>query len=159
MTPLAILVALLSLSPLANDALPLKKDPIPVNKTLLLQLVNQVRQKGCQCGDTWYPAAPPLSWSTQLEKAALIHSNDMYANKYFAHAAKDGSKAGERIDQVGYRWRTYGENIAFGYRTEKEVVKGWLTSPGHCKNIMGAAFKEVGVSRVGEYWTQVFATK
>ncbi|NTS41355.1 CAP domain-containing protein [Flavisolibacter sp. BT320] len=134
-------------------------EPKPVNKKQLLQLVNQVRQKGCQCGDTFYPATTPLQWNAQLEQAALMHSSDMYANNYFSHAAKDGSKAGKRIDRTGYSWKTYGENIAFGYRNEAEVVKGWIRSPGHCKNIMSKSFKEMGVARAGEYWTQVFATK
>lgn len=142
-----------------SDLSYLEPEPKPVNKKLLLQLINQVRQKGCKCGDTFYPVTTPLSWNTQLEQAALVHSNDMYANNYFSHAAKDGSKAGNRIDQAGYSWKTYGENIAFGYRRESEVVKGWLLSPGHCKNIMSKSFKEMGVARVGDYWTQVFATK
>ncbi|HEV7334174.1 MAG TPA: CAP domain-containing protein [Flavisolibacter sp.] len=142
--------------PNLNDEGP---EPWPVNKKLLLQLINQVRQKGCKCGDTYYPAAAPIAWNSKLEQAALVHSNDMYANNYFSHASKDGSKAGNRIDKMGYSWKTYGENIAFGYRTEKEVVKGWLLSPGHCKNIMSKTFKEMGVARVGDYWTQVFATK
>lgn len=134
-------------------------EPTPINKTLLLQLVNEVRKKGCQCGDTYYSSAPAVGWNGQLEQAALVHSNDMYANNYFSHVAKDGSKAGDRIDDAGYRWRTYAENIAFGYRSEKEVVFGWIQSPGHCKNIMNKAYNEMGVSRVGDYWTQVFATK
>jgi uncharacterized protein YkwD len=158
MAPFTFLMSVLFLFP-KTDPLPVKAAPSPVNKSLLLQLVNEARKRGCQCGDVWYPATTPLTWDSQLEKAALLHSNDMYANNYFSHAAKDGSKAGDRIDKLGYRWRTYGENIAFGYRSEKEVVKGWLLSPGHCKNIMSSSFKEMGVSRVGDYWTQVFATK
>lgn len=139
--------------------LPIKEKETPVNKTLLLQMVNEVRSKGCQCGDTWYPAAPALTWNIQLEQAALVHSSDMHSNQYFSHASKDGRKAGDRIDGAGYKWRTYGENIAFGYRSERDVVKGWILSPGHCKNIMNKAYKEMGVARVGDYWTQVFATK
>ena len=134
-------------------------EPTPINKTLLLKLVNDVRKKGCQCGGTYYSPAPAISWNNQLEQAALVHSNDMYANNYFSHIEKDGSKAAERIDDAGYRWRTYGENIAFGYRNEREVMEGWIKSPGHCKNIMNKAYKEMGVSRAGDYWTQVFATK
>ncbi len=161
MTPFAFLTTflLVSFGVKANDPLPVKERPAPINKSLLLQLINDVRKKGCKCGDTWYPAAPALTWNSQLEQAALVHSNDMYANNYFSHAAKDGSKAGNRIDDAGYRWKTYGENIAFGYRSEREVVRGWIRSPGHCKNIMVKGFKEMGVARVGDFWTQVFATK
>jgi uncharacterized protein YkwD len=39
------------------------------------------------------------------------------------------------------------------------VVDNWLKSPGHCKNIMNKAFKEVGVGRVGDYWTQNFGAR
>jgi uncharacterized protein YkwD len=104
----------------AKVPLPVETGPTPLNKSLVLQLVNDVRKKGCRCGDTWYPATTSLTWNAQLEQAALVHSNDMYANNYFSHAAKDGSKAGNRLDEAGYHWRTYGENIAFGYRSERK---------------------------------------
>ena len=133
--------------------------PTTVNKTVLLQLVNEVRKKGCQCGDTYYYPAPVVTWNSQLEAAAYEHSEDMYANKYFDHIAPDGSNGGLRIEQAGYNWMTYGENIAVGFRSEKEVIDGWLQSPGHCKNIMNKSFKEMGVARVGTYWTQEFGAR
>jgi uncharacterized protein YkwD len=83
----------------------------------------------------------------------------MYKNKFFAHVAPDGSNGGVRIKRAGYPWMAFGENIAAGYRTEKEVVKGWIESPGHCKNIMSKLYKEMGVGRYGNYWTQEFGTK
>lgn len=130
-----------------------------VNKAVMLQLVNEVRKKGCQCGDTYYYPAPTITWNNQLEAAAYEHSEDMYTNKYFDHIAPDGSNGGSRIEQAGYNWMTFGENIAVGFRSEKEVLDGWLLSPGHCKNIMNNSFKEMGVARVGTYWTQEFAAK
>ena len=120
-------------------------------------MVNEVRKKGCTCGNTYYAPVTPLSWNNQLEKAAFEHSSDMNQHKYFSHTAPDGSNAGDRISNTGYKWRTYGENIALGYLTEQEVITGWLHSPGHCKNIMSKDFKEMGVARVGDYWTQELA--
>jgi len=137
-------------------------DPTPkagLNKNLILQLLNAVRQKGCTCDDTRYPAAPPLTWNDLLEKAAAGHSTEMVQRKYFSHTSTDGYNAGDRLTKVGYAWKTYGENIGMGYRDEKEMVEGWLKSPGHCKNIMNPLFKEVGVARVGDYWTQDFGTR
>lgn len=130
-----------------------------VNKSLILQLVNDIRKKGCQCGDTWYPPAPSVTWNELLEKAALNHSRDMYQNNYFSHTSQDGNNAGYRIRQVGYNWRSYGENIAMGYKNEGEVVAGWISSPGHCKNIMNKNYKEMGVAKAGSYWTQEFGSK
>lgn len=133
--------------------------PATLNKTVVLQLINSVRQKGCQCGDTYYNPVTVVSWNDLLEKAAYNHSSDMYENNYFSHTAPDGSNGGVRIQQAGYNWMTYGENIAMGYKNEKETVDGWLQSPGHCKNIMNKNFKEMGVARVGTYWTQEFGAK
>ena len=133
--------------------------PTTLNKTAMLQLVNTVRQKGCQCGDTYYNPVPAVVWNDLLEKAAYNHSADMYQNDYFSHTAPDGSNGGVRIERAGYNWMTYGENLASGYKFEKETVQGWLESPGHCKNIMNKNFKEMGVARVGNYWTQEFGAK
>ena len=137
------------------------KDPAftDVNKITILKLVNEARKKGCKCGDTYYYAAPALTWNEQLEKAALAHSTDMNTKKYFSHTSPNGDRAGERIEKAGYRWLAYGENIGMGFKDEKEVVEGWLKSPGHCKNIMNKDYKEMGVAKVGKYWTQEFGAK
>jgi uncharacterized protein YkwD len=130
-----------------------------INKNLLLQLVNDTRKKGCNCGDTYYPPAPPLTWNDVLEKAAFIHSKDMSKNKYFSHTSSDGTNAGTRIKTAGYNWLYYGENIAQGYYAEREVIAGWISSPGHCKNIMNKNYKEMGVANYSGYWTQTFGSK
>ncbi|MGN6399102.1 MAG: CAP domain-containing protein [Flavisolibacter sp.] len=130
-----------------------------LDKIGILKLVNAARKKGCQCGDTYYYPAPALTWNEQLEQAAFAHSKDMFSKKYFSHTAPDGSRAGDRIEKAGYHWLMYGENIGLGYKNEKEVVEGWLKSPGHCKNIMNKDYKEMGVARAGNYWTQEFGTK
>lgn len=35
-------------------------------------------------------------------------------------------------------------------------MNGWLTSQGHCANIMNSSFAEMGIGRVENYWTQDF---
>lgn len=144
-------------SPVEN---PTQKNlPTTVDRTQLLQLVNDVRQRGCQCGDTYYYPTTKVSWNSQLEVAAYNHSSDMSKNNYFSHTGLDGSDPGARLTQAGYYWMAYGENIAQGYTSESTVVDAWLKSPGHCRNIMDKNFKEMGVARVGTYWTQELATK
>lgn len=144
-----------------KDSIPSYDDPgssATLNKSVLLQLVNDARKKGCKCGNTYYPPVPALTWNNQLERAAYGHSTDMFRNRYFSHTGSDGSGTGERITNAGYSWRFFGENIAEGYPSEKEVVKGWLSSPGHCANIMSKNYKEMGAARVGDYWTQDFGS-
>lgn len=129
------------------------------NKTVLLHLVNDARKKGCNCGDTYYPPVPVLTWNDLLETAAYAHSKDMVQKNFFSHTGSDGSSSSERIGRAGYNWNYYGENIAAGYLSEKDVVDGWLSSPGHCRNIMYQNFKEMGVGRVNNHWTLDFGSR
>ncbi len=144
-----------------TDIIPGNDDPgtTSVNETLALQLVNNIRGQGCNCGSTYMPLVPPVSWNNLLEAAALAHAQDMYTNNYFSHTGKDGSTPGQRITRAGYAWRAYGENIAKGYQSEQAVVDGWLQSEGHCLNIMSSSFKEMGLARVGNYWVQEFGAR
>jgi len=130
-----------------------------VSKSKILQLINNVRQTGCNCGSTTMPPVAAVTWNDKLGKAAYDHSVDMKSNDYFSHTGLNGSNAGQRITAAGYTWKAYGENIAKGYSTEQAVVNGWLSSEGHCKNIMSSNFKEMGVGREGNYWTQDFGAR
>ncbi|RYG08458.1 MAG: CAP domain-containing protein [Chitinophagaceae bacterium] len=127
-----------------------------LNNDLLLKLVNDKRATGCNCGITIMPSVAPLTWNNLLAAAALAHSKDMNTNNYFSHTSLDGRSAGDRITVVGYKWSAYGENIASGQTSEQAVFDAWITSEGHCKNIMNANFKEMAVARDGKYWTQEF---
>lgn len=131
----------------------------------ILKLANEARARARTCGNRRFPAAPPLAWNDTLGEAALAHSRDMAKRNYFRHEGQDGSSAGDRARREGYDWRSVGENIATGQGKPKEVVSGWLSSPGHCANIMNGDFTEMGAayavnpdSDTTIYWTQVFGT-
>ncbi|MGE7773182.1 CAP domain-containing protein [Chitinophaga sp. NPDC101104] len=129
----------------------------PVNAALLLSLVNDVRSRGCNCGDTFMAAAPPISWNRALERAAYLHSKDMKDFNYFSHQDREGQMAGYRISSMGYTWAAWGENIALGKLTEQTVVNGWFNSVTHCKVLMNPRFTEMGVAKVGNFWSQELA--
>lgn len=129
----------------------------PVDKAMLLSLVNEVRSKGCQCGDTFMAPVAPIAWNKALERAAYLHSKDMKENNYFSHEDRTGKTAGFRISSMGYTWAAWGENIALGRLTEKTVVNGWFGSVTHCKVLMNSKFTEMGVAQVGNFWSQEMA--
>jgi uncharacterized protein YkwD len=149
--------------PAAPSPIPLLGDTREVGKSIL-QAVNAARAAGQTCGDTPFAAAPPLAWNSALGDAALSHSLDMASHRFFNHQGKDGRLVGDRATQAGYRWRRVGENIAAGQESSEDAVAGWLSSPGHCANIMNPGFAEMGaayaVNSAREtarvYWTQVF---
>ena len=97
-----------------------------------------------------------LTLNTKLTNAAQKHTDWMYKNNNLNHN-ENGKNQGQRITEEGYRWSTYGENIAFGYSTPEAVFSGWLKSAGHRRNIESAAYKDVGIGFAGKYWTVDFA--
>lgn len=160
MAPISFLLSV-CISLASPKTLPIVDGPahLPINRELMLNLVNQVRQSGTTCGKTYFAPVAALKWNSTLEKTALAHSTDMLNNNYFSHRNKEGQNAGSRMEAAGYSWKAFGENIARGQRDEKEVLEGWLQSEGHCKNIMNATYTEIGVARAGGYWTQVFGSR
>lgn len=128
-----------------------------------LERVNKARAQARRCGDKRFAAVKPLSWSCKLEAAAKAHSSNMAKNNFFSHTDPDGDRVGQRVKAEGYTWRAVGENIAAGQKSGDAVMDGWLTSAGHCANIMNKKFTEMGMSRIdapdatySPYWTQVF---
>jgi len=132
---------------------------IPVIKLELLELVNEIRSQGYNCSGSELSPVEPLKWNNQLHKAAQLHAEDMLDNSYLSHNSPDGSTPGERIIEQNYNWITFGENIAYGYNSAQGVLNAWLSSEGHCKNIMKKEFSEIGIgyTEKGHYWVQVFA--
>ncbi|GHF36083.1 hypothetical protein GCM10010218_16950 [Streptomyces mashuensis] len=120
----------------------------------VVALVNAERAKaGCS----------PVTSNSLLDAAAQGHSDDMAARGFFDHTNPDGKGPGDRITAAGYRWSTYGENIAYGQQDAAAVMDSWMNSPGHRANILNCSFKEIGIgintAPGGPRWTQVFGAR
>jgi len=87
----------------------------------------------------------PLRLSSDLDRAAQRHAEDMLARGYFSHKSPSGTTVRERSRAAGYVWRAIGENIAYGQTSVDEVVETWMDSPTHRKNILSPNFTELGV--------------
>ncbi|WP_262281435.1 CAP domain-containing protein [Micromonospora sp. MA102] len=118
----------------------------------VVDLVNQERAKaGCKA----------LTVDDKLTLAAQRHSQDQADHKTMSHDGSDGSDVGDRLDRVGYAWRSYGENVAWNQQSPAAVMDAWMNSPGHRANILNCSFTEIGVGVArsnGPYWTQDFGT-
>ena len=130
----------------------------------LLADVNIVRAHGHRCGTTDYPQAPALRLSATLSRVARARSGEMASANLLEHEGRDGSTPADRVRRAGYAAGIVGENIADGVPSVREVLTGWLSSAGHCANIMDRRFTEMGVayatnprSRGLIYWTQLFS--
>ncbi|GAA0458247.1 hypothetical protein Ade02nite_07540 [Paractinoplanes deccanensis] len=117
----------------------------------IVTLTNKQRAaKGCKA----------VRVDARLAKAAAGHSAYMARGGAFSHTGARGSSFVTRVKAAGYT-RPLSENIAYGYRTATDVVKGWMASPGHRANILNCKAATVGVGVVyaangNPYYTQNF---
>ncbi|MRX72244.1 sporulation protein [Bacillus lacus] len=118
----------------------------------VVELTNVERQK---------QGLKPLQLDEALSKVARVKSQDMKNKNYFSHTSPTYGSPFDMMKQFGISYKTAGENIAMGQRSPEEVVKAWMNSEGHRKNIMNGQYTHIGVGHVadGNYWTQMFIGK
>jgi uncharacterized protein YkwD len=97
----------------------------------------------------------PLKTERNLTKAALAHSQDMVSRTFFEHESPNGRTPFDRILATRYVPRgaswTLGENIGWGTESLAQpiaLVKAWMNSPGHRRNILNPRFREIGIGIV-----------
>lgn len=89
--------------------------------------------------------APVLAPNALLEKAAKLKAEDMASKGYFSHVTPDGKTPWHWLDQVGYSYKTAGENLAVNFSDSFDVTEAWMNSPTHRANIVKPAFTQIGV--------------
>lgn len=103
---------------------------------------------------------PELKPNPKLIAAARKHSENMARQDKLAHEL-DGKRPIDRARDAGYRGTFVGENVACGLPSAEEIVKGWMNSEGHRKNILEPSYAEIGIGVVKAangtvYYTQLF---
>jgi uncharacterized protein YkwD len=130
-------------APAAGRA-PREVDALPQLQSDVLHAVNAFRRaKGL----------PPLRASAALSATALRHSLAMAELGFFGHAGPRGAPFWRRI-QASYRpgegvW-SVGENIVWASPalSAQQAIDLWLASPPHRRNLLDAAWRDVGVGAV-----------
>jgi len=96
-----------------------------------------------------------LRSSAELTRAAVDHSTDMVARKFFAHENLDGVTPRERVLRSGYFRGNAGgevqEALACGWRqlsTPKALVAALMRSPTHQSILLSRSLRDVGVGLV-----------
>jgi len=94
-----------------------------------------------------------LRTNRTLQASASAYAREMVRRSFFDHVTPSGETFAERIrEQTRYlagtlRWEI-GENLAWGTgasATPREIVASWMHSAGHRRNILHAAFREMGL--------------
>lgn len=85
-----------------------------------------------------------LGLNSALTAAAQAKADDMARNNYWSHVSPDGKQPWFFIEQAGYKYAQAGENLAYGFDSSEDTIKGWMNSTEHRKVMLDAKMKEVG---------------
>lgn len=88
-----------------------------------------------------------LSANQLLTKAAIQKSRDIINSQAFQHNI-NGRKFSSWVRDAGYEYSYTGENLAIDFYSAEGVLKAWLNSPSHKKNLLNENFTEIGVAVV-----------
>jgi uncharacterized protein YkwD len=108
-------------------------------QAILAQLVEAHNQARTRAG------LPPLESEPRLEAAARRHAGDMARRQRLAHRGSDRSSPFERMESEGYHYQRAAENIACGDFSLESLMRSWMTSPGHRRNILGR-YRQIGTA-------------
>jgi uncharacterized protein YkwD len=131
----------------------------------IFQFTNEARRKN---------GLPALDSDNDLAAKARGKSDDMLKNNYFSHTSPEGTTLKDRIlEEKPASFKTIsrvGENIYVGDRFDysvdvktqaRMIVDGWMTSPGHRRNMLDPNYTHMGVGVAAKdkkcYATQIFA--
>jgi uncharacterized protein YkwD len=90
-----------------------------------------------------------------LRRAASRYARQMVRQRFFEHTSPLGTTFVQRIARTAYLadangW-SLGENLAWGSEVlarPRQIVRAWMHSPGHRRNILDPRFREVGIGIV-----------
>ncbi len=130
----------LATTPLLKVATSSNGDVAPLDALSIIMITNEERAK---------TGAAPLTFNAKLSEAAMAKAKDMIAKQYFAHKSPDGVNVSDLAKLHGYDYSLVGENLALGdFKNSRDVMDGWMNSPGHRANILKPTYTEIGVAAI-----------
>lgn len=123
----------------------------------MLNLVNEAREEA-GLNKLWY--------SARVHEVATQRAYEL--TSYYSHTREDGRGFHTAFIDKGIKYKTVGENIAYGrnmFETVEEVFEAWMNSESHRENILHPDFECAGFGlatlTIGKdtyyYWSQEFA--
>ncbi|MFH1098824.1 MAG: CAP domain-containing protein [Candidatus Uhrbacteria bacterium] len=102
----------------------------------MLLRVNAARSENGLQAYTEHPA---------LRDAAQRRAEEILTSSQFAHIRPDGGVFATAITDAGYHYYRAGENLAVDFLLEPALIKAWLDSPSHRRNILSDHYLDIGV--------------
>lgn len=119
----------------------------PIKREELLGIVNKVRAEH---------SLPELRPDNRLDWVAWKRGEELSREGTFSHAT--GIKYTEFLPIAFYDYSSVAENLAMGYEKPEEVVRAWLKSEPHAKEVLTEKMVDVGLASSGGEFNGIYRT-
>jgi uncharacterized protein YkwD len=142
---LLILAATLSLPLALHPRMAAPADAGPATVSALVQ--NESGLAAAINGQREANGLSDLAVDTALTDVARFRSDDQVSRHYFSHVTPDGKTIFDYLNADGIPWSSAGENLAEsrGMDPVQAAINGFMQSPEHRDNVLGAGYGRVGV--------------
>jgi len=132
-----VLIILAIVQPWTSSLIPQKVLPYATDMSIteLAEETNEHRERNKR---------DQLQLNKKLSSAAELKARDMVQRNYWSHNTPDGKAPWVFINDADYSYKKAGENLAYGFVNESEVISGWMNSEGHRANILDNDYQHVG---------------
>jgi uncharacterized protein YkwD len=92
----------------------------------------------------------PVRFARVLDRSALLKAQEIRSCGSFSHTPC-GASFTRSFQQVGYRFGSVGENLAWGtgsLGTPQATINAWLASPPHRANLLNPRWRVAGVAAI-----------
>ncbi len=111
------------------------KNQISLDQNKIIELTNRERVKN---------GLNALTENKLLVQAARKKAIDIFVTQNFNHQIANKNFS-DWIEETGYQYQIVGENLALDFTNEKKIIKAWLDSTLHKKNLLNKDYSEIGV--------------
>ena len=133
----------------------------------MLPYINELRTQDAWYLDEneniqWKTNVGELQWDKDLERIAKLRAKEIY--QYYSHTRPDGQPWNTAYTDNESRFYIKGENIAYGYRTPKQMYIGFAEEDEnyagqvHRRNMIDERFTHIGIACYEKngvrYWVQ-----
>ena len=138
-----------------------------IDEAALLDMINQLRADGCDCGNRPVRPTSEVHWNAELAETAKSYAEYLEENNnelvvgqhmFLRHVGLDGSTLEDRLRDGGVTARYAVENLAC-IESDKEVMvmDHWLNNPESCLHLMDRDVNIAGAGRSGRFWVLILA--
>lgn len=106
------------------------------NNNEIIELTNIEREKY---------GLTPLVFNDELYELARARTEDMEKYNYFAHMNPYGKKFSHFLQETDYNFIIAGENLGINFYSNEKLMKAWMDSPSHKKNIINSTFSDIAI--------------